>query len=398
MSEWVEKRLEDMIQINHSNISENKYNGTIQYVDISSVDRGRLLGYTEYKYSEAPGRARRKIKPGDTIFSTVRPNLRAYWYVKDCPENAIVSTGFAVIRAKGEYNNRFIYYLLTENSFVNYLALVAKGSNYPAVDTNDFKNAKVTVPDSPTQNRIASILSTYDDAIENNNRRIALLEKAARELYQEWFVRLRFPGHESVRFVNGLSEGWEIKRLDEYCHITDGTHDTPQQTEYGIPLVTGSCINSGFIDFNSTYFISEADHMSIKRRSGLDSGDILFSNIGTVGNSCIVNYDREFSVKNVIIFKPKTIEKTAYLYYLLTSPIMQDIFTAQTSGASQQFVGLTFMRRFKILVPNKQLIDKFAQLVVPILNEKQTLNSKSQNLARQRDLLLPRLMSGKLEV
>jgi len=153
MSEWVEKKLGELIHINSASLSSN-HNGIIKYIDISSVDRGRLLNYTEYDFLDAPGRARRIIKNDDTIISTVRPNLRAYWYVKNCPNNAIVSTGFAVIRARENNSSRFIYYLLTENSFIDYLTLVAKGSNYPAVDTNDFKRAKVTVPDLPTQTRI----------------------------------------------------------------------------------------------------------------------------------------------------------------------------------------------------------------------------------------------------
>jgi type I restriction enzyme S subunit len=255
----------------------------------------------------------------------------------------------------------------------------------------------VYLPKISTQIRIAEILSAYDDAIENNNRRITLLEKTARELYREWFVRFRFPGHERTEFVNGLPEGWEVDRLDKYCHVTDGTHDTPKETKSGVPLITGKCINDGFIDFNRAYLISETDHENIKRRSGLNSGDILFSNIGTVGNACVVNYDREFSVKNVIIFKPDGKEKTSYLYYMLTSKSLQDIFASQTSGSSQQFVGLSFMRGFRILVPSKLIISRFAEYIVPLIDAKQLLQAQSQNLARQRDLLLPRLMSGKLD-
>ena len=108
MSEWIEKRLGEMIYINPSSLSSN-HAGIIQYIDISSVERGKLLGYTEYDFSEAPGRAKRIIKNGDTIISTVRPNLRAYWYVQNCPNNAIASTGFAVIRVKGNNNGKFIY-------------------------------------------------------------------------------------------------------------------------------------------------------------------------------------------------------------------------------------------------------------------------------------------------
>ena len=201
-----------------------------------------------------------------------------------------------------------------------------------------------------------------------------------------------------AKFENGLPEGWTIKRMDEFCYVTDGTHDTPKQVETGIPLVTGRCISNGVVDFNAAYNISEVDHQRIKKRSGLKSGDILFSNIGTVGNSCIVDYDREFSVKNVIIFKPETMRDTVYLYYWMTSSIMQEIFAIQTNGASQQFVGLTFMRRYKLLIPKNDVLNTFADKALPFVEQKRTLHQNNLNVAAQRDLLLPRLMSGKLEV
>ena len=157
MSKWVETRLGELININPETLSVSKYNGEIEYIDIASVNSGRLEGYTTYEVTEAPSRARRIIKNNDIIFSTVRPNLKAYYYVKNCPQNAICSTGFAVLRAKKGINSRFVYSLVTENSFVDYLSLVAKGSAYPAVDTNDFKKAKIYVPDLPTQEKIADI-------------------------------------------------------------------------------------------------------------------------------------------------------------------------------------------------------------------------------------------------
>ena len=117
-----------------------------------------------------------------------------------------------------------------------------------------------------------------------------------------------------------------------------------------------------------------------------------------MGNCCNVDYNCEFSVKNVIIFKPKTMRDTAYLYYWMTSSTMQEIFGAQTNGASQQFVGLTFMRRYKLLAPKDDILEAFVDKVLPIVEQKRLLHQKNLNLAAQRDMLLQRLMSGKLEV
>lgn len=260
-------------------------------------------------------------------------------------------------------------------------------------------NINIEYRDIDEQKRIADILSAYDNLIENNNKRIRLLEQMAENLYKEWFVRFRFPGHEHIKFIDGIPSDWQILRMCDFCYVTDGTHDTPKPVnEGGVPLVTGKCIKNGFIDFNEPYNISYQDHESISKRSGLQTGDILFSNIGTVGTTCLVNYDRDFSVKNVIIFKPDNTEISNYLYSWLNSDSIQAIFATQTNGASQQFVGLNFMRRFKILVPNENVLALYSDRIKPIRAEIVKLHDINNNLIKQRDMLLPRLMSGKLEV
>ena len=381
MSEWVEKRLGDFISFKYGKMP---YDNIKKDSGLYPIFSGyRITGYcSDYN-----------IEKGELVI--VARGVGGTGDVKITPQRCyLTNLAIAFDVNANVANKQYLFYLFAPSK----LRYLDSGAAQSQITITDLQRVKISLPSLPTQTRIADILSAYDDAIENNNRRITLLEKAARELYCEWFVRFRFPGYGSVRFVNGLPEGWEIKRMDNFCHVTDGTHLSPKQLTKGIPLITSRCINNGFIDFSKAYFISESDHEEIKRRSGLDSGDILFSNIGTIGRICIVDYDREFSVKNVIIFKPNNSTEMTYLYYLMISPTIQNIFASQTTGASQQFVSLDFMRSFKILVPDKQLLEKFGCLIMPILNAKQALQSQSQNLARQRDLLLPRLVSGRLDV
>ena len=292
-------------------------------------------------------------------------------------------------------NPKYIYYFLQTMHLEQYNA----GAGVPTLNQNHLQRLKIVVHDIDEQKKVSDILSAYDNLIENNNKRIKLLEQMAENLYKEWFVRFRFPGYENTKFVDGIPSDWQILRMSDFCYVTDGTHDTPKPiNDGGVPLVTGKCIKNGFIDFNESYNISYQDHESISKRSGLQTGDILFSNIGTVGTTCLVNYDREFSVKNVIIFKPGNIKVSNYLYSWLNSYSIQAIFATQTNGASQQFVGLNFMRRFKILVPNENVLALYSNRIKPIRTEIFKLHDINNNLIKQRDLLLPRLMSGKLEV
>lgn len=394
-------KIKDYFELNPSK-NTNNYTDYINYIDTSSATKGVLYDIT-YLDGNFPSRANRCVKYDDILYSSVRPNLRHYYHYKLNYENVVASTGYVLLRNKNKelYSSEFLYYFLGTDSVVKYLSNIAESSQstFPSFSAKDLGKIELPAFDFIDQKKIADILATYDSLVENNNKRIKLLEQMAENLYKEWFVRFRFPGYENTKFVDGIPSDWQILRMNDFCYVTDGTHDTPKPiNDGGVPLVTGKCIKNGFIDFNEPYNISYQDHESISKRSGLQTGDILFSNIGTVGTTCLVNYDREFSVKNVIIFKPANIKVSNYLYSWLNSDSIQAIFATQTNGASQQFVGLNFMRRFKILVPSENVLDFYSGRIKPIRSEIVKLHDINENLTKQRDMLLPRLMSGKLEV
>ncbi|NLI64109.1 MAG: hypothetical protein GX367_05180, partial [Bacteroidales bacterium] len=152
---WSEVRLGDVVNINKENI-KNTFEGKILYVDISSVESGILKGFTKYNFKDAPSIARRVVKEGDIIYSTVRPNLSAYYkFGNNIPNNIIASTGFVVLSKKTGTSIDYIYYLSITNSFVDHISQIAKGAAYPAVGIEDFKNIKIQIPDLKTQEKIA---------------------------------------------------------------------------------------------------------------------------------------------------------------------------------------------------------------------------------------------------
>ena len=234
-----------------------------------------------------------KYEVNDILLSNIRPYFKKIWHSN---REGGCSNDVLVLKVNNEQNSKFIYYVLSDNNFFNYATVTSKGTKMPRGTPNAIMNYLVPNISIEIENKIVNILSTYDDLIENNNKRIKILEQTAENLYKEWFVRFRFPGYENAEFENGIPKGWTIKRMQEFCYVTDGTHNSPKSVDIGIPLITGKYISNGFIDFNISYNISSSEHESIKKRSGLKSGDIIFSNIGTVGNCCIIDNDREFSV------------------------------------------------------------------------------------------------------
>lgn len=206
----------------------------INYYDIGSVGSGTLKEISIIKKDKAPSRARRCVEHGDSILATVRPGNKTYYYFRDCSFQDIVSTGYAVLTPIKEISHpRFLYYAITSNDFIAYLVQNEKGATYPAVDEKIITNGEIPFPPFDTQERIANILSAYDDLIENNQKQIKLLEEAAQRLYKEWFVDFRFSGYENAKFIDDIPDGWEKLFLSEIAPIVTGKKDANFGTENG---------------------------------------------------------------------------------------------------------------------------------------------------------------------
>jgi type I restriction enzyme, S subunit len=293
----------------------------------------------------------------------------------------------------------FLYYLL--RSDLRRLTDFAGGTAQKNLLLRDLRDFSVELPPLPVQHRIASTLSAYDHLIENNQRRIKILEEMARSLYREWFVNFRFPGHEKVPLVDSplgpIPKGWEVKKLKDLCSkLIDGTHDSPKPSHSGYPLVTGRHIRNGFIEFSDTYLISEDEHRKVMKRSRPEKGDIIYSNIGTLGEATIVDQNFEYSIKNVALFKPISRSHSPFLYCYLVDPDSLQTLMNKASGTSQKFFSLDFLRNIDIAAPPEGIICLFAEKLFPILEFRSLLHKRNETLRRTRDLLLPRLLTGSL--
>lgn len=301
-----------------------------------------------------------------------------------------------------ENDFRYVYYLIREN--LPYLQLIGggSGSGTPIISKNKFAKFKFLVEDNLcTQRRIASILSDYDNLIENNNKRIRLLEQMAENLYKEWFVRFRFPGHENAEFEKGLPKGWKRVKICDVCNVTDGVHNTvidaPQSKYF---LLSSKNIKAGKIVIgDNERTIDEDTFIKLRKRTKMSKGDILLSSVGTIGEVCLLNEEPlyyEFQ-RSVAIIKPDfSISNSCLLYEMFK--VMRNDFVNAAHGAAQQCLFIGDLKKMKICLPSKTISDIFERKVRPIYNMISSISKQNENLSRQRDLLLPRLMSGKLEV
>lgn len=382
--------LGDLCEINPESITKEYPHELIEYTDISSLSSGYIVDSPkEMLLKDAPSRAKRIIKDGDTILSMVRPNLRSFLFAKNPKENAIVSTGFAVLRAKNNVDPRFVYYAITLKRFTDYLANNAKGTSYPAVDTDTVLRGEVPNIRYSEQQRIATILSAYDDLIENNRRRIQLLEESARLLYKEWFVHLRFPGHEHVKIANGVPEGWERKALIDIADLVMG--QSPK-SEYYNEEGQGLPFHQGVTNFGER-FVEHKIYCTVKNRIA-EPGDILCSVRAPVGRLNIT-LDQIVIGRGLAAISSKT-GNQSLLYYQLKN----HFFKEDMIGGGAIFAAVTKkdMETQMLLCPPERLIEDFEDISEPIDEQIKTLHIRNIRLTQARDLLLPRLMNGEIAV
>lgn len=268
-----------------------------------------------------------------------------------------------------------------------------------SITTTALKNLPFKYPDLSTQQSIVDILFGYDSLIEANNRRIELLEQAAQELYREWFVRFRFPGYEDVKFENSLPEGWERNKIQKYYNTCSGgtpSRSNPEYFESGVyPWVKTGEIKDCVIIDTEEYITQEAVNNSSAKvlpaksvamaMYGVNIGLLAyFDSEMTCNQACCVFSDkRDFSSKH-------------YLYYYLKS--IREYLLLISFGAAQQNLSQDLIKKIKITMPSDDVVQAFEKQVDDIYGNIRRLLLKNKNLAEQRDMLLPRLMSGKLEV
>ncbi|MCG2778638.1 MAG: restriction endonuclease subunit S, partial [Desulfobacterales bacterium] len=384
--------LGEVISINPSSIGKDYPHQEIQYVDISSVSSGVLNGMAVHNIDDAPSRAKRSVKEGDTILSTVRPNRRSFLFIKNPPENIVVSTGFAVLRASDKIEPGFLYYTVTNQPFTDYLTANAKGAAYPAVDTETIARAEIRVPPFPTQRKIASILSAYDDLIENNLRRIKVLEEMAQAIYREWFVKFRFPGHEKTRMVDSplgkIPEGWEVVLLEDVCsRITDGAHRSPKTVDIGYPMASVKDMHDWGINVDTCRKISEEEFKNLVHNDcKMLKNDVLIAKDGSYLKHCfVVEKDIDVSLlSSIAMLRPNERIRPHLLAMTLKDSNIKTRMKGYVSGAALPRIILKEFRKFEIVLPPFDFQKEWAGYVEPMIELCLRLIKKSTTLRRTR--------------
>ena len=293
-----------------------------------------------------------------------------------------------------QLNVRYLCYAM--NLQLQLLKTMSAGSTTKFLTIKMLHGLDIPFPNIEAQNKIANILSAYDDLIENNQKQIKLLEEAAQRLYKEWFVDLRFPGYETTPIIDGVPQGGRLDEVKSVVSLLSGyafkSSDFVDNGKYGI--VTIKNVQDGNFDGENVNTIAEIPS-KMPSHCNLNNGDILLSLTGNVGRVCLVNGDKYLLNQRVAKLDSKY---PAYAYCLFRNKDMFDIMNNLANGAAQQNLSPIRTENVRILIPSDILIKKFEDVVSPMIAKMLMLNKSNSNLKQARDRLLPKLMSGELEV
>jgi type I restriction enzyme S subunit len=291
----------------------------------------------------------------------------------------------------------YICYLLNHSDIAGYIT----GSAQPKLSQGNLNKIKISLPALPLQRRIASILSSYDNLIEANSRRIKILEQMAENLYKEWFVRFRFPGYDEVEIENGLPKGWPIKKLGEFIKFDRGVGYGSKDIEDGENVLLS--MNNirpygGFIrDYSRPYNGKYKDFQKVKK------GDLIMSITDMTQDRRIIGYtgivppgkDNRVICTHLIKLSSE-VSHSYFLNGLFNYSNLSRSIAERATGANVLGLTADILKNVKTLLPPIDLQLEYVKIVTPIIEKCFILQDQSANLTRQRDLLLPRLMSGQL--
>ncbi len=374
------------------------------FVDMASVTPGRRYVSAEARKVYQGGGS--KFQVDDVLFARITPcleNGKIAQYVSKTGEVGFGSTEFFVLRHRqGVSDSAYVYYLA-------YTDIVRKpaeksmsgASGRQRADLEVFKSVEVPTPPLPTQRKIAAILSAYDDLIENNTRRIVLLEQMAQLLYREWFVRFRFPGHESAPRVASelgeIPEGWEVVKLTQAVYVNPSTRIPREGQKPFVPMSNLS---------NGSMLITKYELREGNSGAKFKNGDTLFARITPCLENGKTGYVQflpsedavAFGSTEFIVLRSKTLSPE-YVYLLARSEDLRaHAIKSMTGATGRQRVQESCFENFLVVQPPAPVLNEFTTLIKPMFYAIWLLAQKNVNLRRTRDLLLPRLISGEVDV
>lgn len=394
MEKWKKIRLGDACKTNTDTYSPKEKWGFVNYLDTGNITNNTIdsIQFIDLTNEKLPSRAKRKVRTDSIIYSTVRPNQHHFGIIKSQPENFLVSTGFAVIDVDADVLNAdFLYYLLTQNTLVEALHAIAEQSTsaYPAIKPSDIENLEIEIPDLAAQKKIAGILNSLDRKIAKNTEINKNLEQQAEAIFKAWFL-------DYIPWNGSVPDSWIDGKLGDFADIKRGGSPRPIQkylSNLGLRWLKISDVTS----LQTPFVIDIKDHIiedGLKKTVFLKEGSLVLSNSATPGIPKILDVDS--CIHDGWLYFPESKFSREYLY-LYFKYIRQHLVNL-SNGSIFNNLKTDILKNYPTILPDKETLQRFDAIVVPMFLEMQNRTRESHRLADIRDALLPKLMSGELDI
>ncbi len=400
--EWETFELNDICILNKSSYSKKDDWKFINYLDTKNITKGKIneIKYLNPNEDTIPSRAKRKVVNKDIIYSTVRPNQEHYGLIENAPENLLVSTGFTTITVDTRKAiPEFVYYFITQNHITESLQTIAEQSttSYPSIRPSNIGDLIISLPNLHTQKKISSILTNIEHKIKVNENINNNLENLLMEIFKSWFIYFekydKSNGMKIDESYGELPKLWSVEMLEDYVDFVTGVepgsknyHENPEVND--VPFLRVGDLGSR----ESTVFIDE----SLSKNKILTFEDIVLSLDATIGivkiglEGAYSTGMRKLVIKNNNINKP-------FLYCLIKSERIQKIIETFATGTTILHAGKS-IKHMNFVLSDKYTMDKFAEIGNPILSTILSNLKEIEILINMRDTLLPKLMSGEIDV
>ncbi|MFV0152546.1 restriction endonuclease subunit S [Empedobacter falsenii] len=385
--DWEVVKIEDICDVDSDNLtSTTDLNYEIKYISLEYVDAGRLLGFNEVKFRDAPSRARRKLKFDDILVSTVRPNLKSHYLFKKIENNFIASTGFAVLRTN--QHSGYIYNHFFANTINRQIENLIVGSNYPAINSSDVKSLQIPLPPLPEQEAIAAALSDADAWIDSLEQLIA-----KKRLIKQGAMQTLLTPHED----------WEVKKLGEVCDEgyqgINTAADKIKYQERGIPILQAKHITKGYIDFEGAKNISKEDFINYKDKYMPIKGEILFTNIGTIGKTVLVDDEVNFLIAwNIFKIKLKDNFSAKFLLQIFKDFDEKGVYDKMLTGNATKFINRPQLFNLNIAFPSLSEQERIATILSDMDAEIEALEQKLAKAKQIKQGMMQELLTGRVRL
>ncbi len=414
---WERKKLDEVAYINQKTSNLREFS-SINYTDISSVGTRTVEIPTKMEIADAPSRARRVLSKGDTVISTVRPNRKSFFYFAGEWENAIASTGFAVVSPMHLEDSEYLYAMLTSDLAVRFYESICEGGAYPAFNSSRLAELVVPWPPKAIRAELGKTVMDLQLKIEINKALSKTLEDIAQTIFKSWFIdfdpiKAKIAGEKpagmdaatAALFPDSMEEsdlglipkGWEIRKIESMCETLLGGTPSRAKDEFWngvIPWINSGKVNDFRITSASEYITKLGLEKSATKL--LPKGTTVLAITGaTLGQFSRLEID-SCANQSVVGILGSAVASNEFIYLNIKNGI-QRLISAQTGGA-QQHINKEDVNAFSIVYPGETLMKFFTDVVDVIFKEIGVVLNQSISLAEIRDSLLPRLISGELQI